>query len=70
MLHPSLKRLKTIVFVVAQGSLNGVVETASRKIGLNAGIEPVWVLIEPYIQFFQLLRRQRADGAFDFLDGV
>jgi hypothetical protein len=40
------------------------------KIGLDAGIERVRVLVEPYVQFFQLLRRQRADGAFDFLDGV
>jgi hypothetical protein len=67
MLHPSLKRLETIVFFVAQSSLDGVVETARRKIGLNAGIERVQVLVEPYVQFFQLLRLQRADGAFDFL---
>jgi hypothetical protein len=37
---------------------------------IDAGIERVRVLVEPYVQFFQLLRRQRADGAFDFLDGV
>jgi hypothetical protein len=69
MLHPSLKRLETIVFFIAQGSLDGVVETARRKIGLDAGIERV-LLVEPHIQFFQLLRRQGADGAFDFLDRV
>ncbi len=58
MLNPSLKRLKTIVFPPAQSSLDGVVEMARRKIGWNGGIERVVVLVEPNIQFFQLLGRQ------------
>ncbi len=68
MLHPSLERLETIIFFVAQSSLDGIVVTARCKIGWNEGIERMRVLIEPHTQFFQLLLRQRANGAFDFLD--
>jgi hypothetical protein len=70
MLHPIPKAAEDDCFFVAQSSLDGVIETARFKVGLDAGIERVRVLVEPYVQFFQLLRRQRADGAFDFLDGV
>jgi hypothetical protein len=60
MLHPIPKAAEDDCFFVAQSSLDGVIETARFKVGLDAGIERVRVLVEPYVQFFQLLRRQRA----------
>jgi len=69
-LHPALKRLHSTVLFVIQSSLNGVVKTARREIGLDASIDGVRLLVKPHAQFFQLLRRERTDSAFDFFDRV
>jgi hypothetical protein len=64
-----LKRLASTVLFVVQSETNGLVETARHKIGLNASVEWLRVmLVTPRVQFFQLLRAERSYGAFDFLD--
>jgi hypothetical protein len=71
MLHPALKRLDSTAFFVVQSAMDGFVETARRKIGLNASVDGLrTILVKPGVQFFQLLRRERSDGALDFLHGV
>ena len=37
--QPVLKRLDPAVIFVVQGAMNGLVETALRKIGLDASVE-------------------------------
>jgi hypothetical protein len=66
----SIKAAALDVLFVVQSSLNGFVKRARRKIGLNASIDGVRVLVKPHAQFLQLLRRERTDSAFDFLDRV
>jgi hypothetical protein len=70
MSHPGLGRPNPAVLFVVQSAMNGCVEAARRKVGLNPGINGLGVmLIKPRIQLLQLLRRERIDCAFDLLDG-
>jgi hypothetical protein len=64
--HSALKRLETIILFVVQSGLDGIVGKTCREIGLDMAVERVrcW---SNHIQFFHLLRRQCAHGAFDFL---
>jgi uridine kinase len=68
--HSALKRLNSAILLVADSSLDSIVEVTCRKVGLDAGIERVLVSVEPSAQLFQLMRRQRANRAFDVLDRV
>jgi hypothetical protein len=69
MLHAALERLNPTFCLVVQCPLNGFVETPRFKVGLNLGIDEVRVIaVKPQVQFVQLLRRERIDGAFNLLD--
>jgi len=71
MLHWGLERLCAAVLLVVQGALDGHVEASGRKIGLDASVDRRRaVLLKPCVQFLNFARRERSDGAFDFLDGV
>jgi hypothetical protein len=66
-----LKRLNLTVLFVAQSALDGFVETARLKIGRKPCVDGLrLILIEPRVQLFQLLRRERPYGAFDLLNSV
>jgi hypothetical protein len=69
-LHPVLERLHSTALFVVQSSLNGLVKAARREIGLDARIDGMRLPIKPHAQFFQLLRRERTDSAFDLFDRV
>jgi hypothetical protein len=69
MLHAALERLNPTFCLVVQCPLNGFVETPRFKVGLNLGIDEVRMMaVKPQVQFVQLLRRERIDGAFNLLD--
>src|ERR1039457_6922971 len=71
MLHWVLERPHAAVLLVVQSALDGRVEAAGRKIGLNASVNRRRVvLVEPHVQFLYFARRERSDGAFNLLDGV
>ncbi len=71
MLHWALERLRATVLFVVQGALDGRVEPSGRKIGLDTSVDRRRaVLVKPSVQFLDFARRERSDGAFDFLDGV
>src|ERR1700686_2331721 len=66
-----LERLRAIALLVIQGALDGRVEASGRKIGLDARVDRRRaVLLKPGVQFLYFARRERSDGAFNFLDGV
>jgi len=52
-------------FVVGQGAINAVVDAPGVKIGFKLRVERLRMA-----WFFHLLRCERVDGAFDFLDCV
>src|ERR1700690_2255640 len=71
MQHCVLEGLRPAVLLVVQSALNGRVKASGQKIGLKARVD--WrriVLIKPRIQLLDFTRRERADGAFNLLDGV
>jgi len=69
MLHLALKRLNPAVLFVVQGAMNGLVETARSKVGLNAGVYGLrMVPVKPQVQFVQLFRRERVYRTFNLLD--
>src|ERR1700692_250369 len=81
-----LERLRAIGLLVIQGALDGRVEASGPKRGLGARAERQRsgvkselharvdrrraVLLKPGVQFLYFARRERSDGAFNFLDGV
>jgi hypothetical protein len=71
MLHWVLERLHSAVRLVVQGALDGRVEAARSKIGLNASVDRLRiVLVEPRVQILQFARRKRSDRAFNVFDCV
>jgi hypothetical protein len=70
MLRCVLKRLCAAVLFVVQSTLDGRVEVSGRN-GLDASVDRRRaVLLKPSVQFLDFARRERSDGALDFLDGV
>ncbi len=68
--HPALQRLDSIILFVVQCLLDCFVEASSRKIGLNAGIQGMLILLKPHAQFFQFVRSESSYSAFNLLDCV
>jgi hypothetical protein len=69
--HRALERLNSTVLFVVQSAVDGLVQAACGKVGLNASIEGLRaVLVKPQVQFLQLSRRERCYCAFDLLDRV
>lgn len=57
--------------IVGDSAFYKLIQPPGFKIGLNPGIDRLGLMvIEPSIEFLDLLRRQRLNGAFDFLYGV
>lgn len=55
-------------FVVGQCAIDAVVNTSGVEIGFKLRVDRLRVaLVKPHVQLFNLPRRQRVYGAFNFL---
>jgi hypothetical protein len=67
--HRGLERPHPAGILIVQGTLDGLVEMARRKVGLNTGIDGLrMALFQPPVELFHLLRAELIDCAFDFLN--
>src|SRR5690349_19064115 len=68
MLHLTLKRLNASVLFVFQSAVNGFIQASGGKVGLNASINSLrMVLVKPRVQFPQLLRCEHVYSARNLL---
>ena len=66
-----LTRLNATVFLIVQGAVDRLVETARGEVGLNAGVNGLRaMLVKPRVQFFEFTRRKGLYCAFDLLNRV